>query len=326
MVAILLAVTMSSGGKKADAEKAQDNSKVSIVKAAIDFDAHKVIQPADIVVEEVKASEAPAGAVTDVASVINMAYSIGATKGDTLYQVYVEQPGIANQIDPGYRAVSLPVDTQGMMSGLIVDGDYVDVVFKARVDIRRVLTIAGVEIEEDGPYKLKNDGKDSGTGDTKTGDGEDTSSGDGLNIESTAGADGVPFQGKPGSEFTVTDAGNNLEPIAKLLVQNVKVIRVVAPGVTYDAQGQEIKAPTDENASQSNLNATGQLILQVTPVQAELLTFIQDQNHSYEVLVRGQDDAEIAKTTGITFSILMTDKTWGMPWPVPVAVPAADDK
>jgi hypothetical protein len=67
----------------------------------------------------------------------------------------------------------------------------------------------------------------------------------------------------------------------------------------------------------------GQLILEVTPQQAEAISFMQDKNHSIEVVVRGRDDHDIANTTGITFQILMTDGTWAMPWPKPVEAPAA---
>jgi hypothetical protein len=68
----------------------------------------------------------------------------------------------------------------------------------------------------------------------------------------------------------------------------------------------------------------GQLIVEVTPQQAEALAFIQDQNHSFEVVVRGADDHEVVSTTGITFQILMTDGTWSLPWPQPVIAPGGE--
>jgi Flp pilus assembly protein CpaB len=298
LVAVLMAITMSSGGDKADAQK-QDSGKIKVVKAAVDLEPFAVLSMADVVVEEIATDQAPADAATDVTMVLGQAYKPGAIKGDILRSSMLQAPGISNTIEAGKRAVSLQVDTQGMMSGLIMDGDYVDVVFKARVDLKRVLQItADAYVEEDGPYAINN-----------------------SIVPIKDGVDGEPqaVQGAPGSQFTVYDGGQNLEPVAKILVQDVKVIRVVAPGVRYDGQGQEVQRAEDETTSEDDF---GQLILEVTPEQAEVLTFIQDQNHSYEITVRAEGDHEIANTSGITFEILITDENWGLPYPKPVAAPS----
>lgn len=329
LVAVLLAITMTSGGNKTNADTKQDNSKTTIVKAALDFAPHQVIQPTDIVTEEVKTADLPAGALTDPAAIIGQAYQLSAVKGDVLYVAYVEAPGLSSQVSTGMRAASLSVDDQNMMAGLVMDGDHVDIVFKARVDLKRVINIIGVEVEEDGPYTLEDATKqgdssddasssDSSSDDSSNSDQEDSS----ANVPLLPNGETIPYQGKAGSEFTALDAGQNLEPVAKILIQNVKVIRVIPPGVKYDAQGQQIA--TGEQDTQT-LDQNGQLILEVTPEQAEVLAFIQDQNHTYEILVRGEDDTDIAKTSGVTFNILMTDKTWALPWPQPIAVPAEDE-
>ena len=290
VVAILLAITMSSGGNKADAQKEQDSSKVTVVKAAVDIEPHKVITSADIVTEEIDVKLAPSDFVADPSQILGQAYKLKAIKGDVLLAGFVEPPGIRNSIESGKRAVSLSVDAQGMMSGLIVDGDFVDIVFRARVDLRKVLQSSiGAEIDEDGPYSFKEIDADRSTEDTNQ-----------------------QYPGSPGSEFLVTDAGGPLEPVTKMMVQDVKVLRVIAPGVTYDAQGQQVAVPADGGPA---VETTGQLIIEVTPQQAEAITFMQDQNHSFEVVVRGENDHEIATTTGITFQILMTDGTWSLPYP-----------
>lgn len=49
--------------------------------------------------------------------------------------------------------------------------------------------------------------------------------------------------------------------------------------------------------NESNDQALGQLIRQVTPQQAEAIAFMQSESHSY----------------GVTFQILMTDGTWSLP-------------
>ena len=161
IVAVLLAITMSSGGNKTDAQQTTDSDKVQVVSAAVDFDAHKVIQPADIVVTTVKASEAPVGAVSDPTTIITQSYQLTAKKGDVLYQQYVEAPGIQNSIDPGNRAISLNVDTQGLMSGLVVDGDYVDIVFHARVSLQRIISMGGIEYADPGPQSQGQGSSDS---------------------------------------------------------------------------------------------------------------------------------------------------------------------
>ncbi len=293
LVAVLMAITMSSGGNKAEGQDDKDNGKVQVVKAALDLEPYKVIAMSDIVVEEMSADQVPADAATDVGLVVGQSYKIGALKGDILLSSQLQPPGISNSIDAGMRAASLSVDSQGMMSGLIMDGDYVDIVFHGRVDLIRVLQMPGVEIgEESPPYNLS--GVEPGVEDNE---------------------DSQQFQGAPGSEFYITDGGQNLEPVAKIMVQNVKVLRVVGPGVQFDGQGQEIQKSPDDTTSADEL---GQLIIEVTPQQAEMITFMQDQNHTYEVVVRGEGDNETVTTSGITFQILMTDENWALPWPEPM--------
>ncbi|MDQ2681901.1 MAG: Flp pilus assembly protein CpaB [Chloroflexota bacterium] len=312
LVAVLMAITMSSGGNKADGQEDKDPGKVKVVKAAVDLEPFAVLAMSDVVVEEMDADQVPADAATDASFVVGQAYKIGASAGDVLLNSQLQPPGISNLIAEGMRATSLYVDTQGMMSGLIMEGDYVDVVFHARIDLQRVLQAGGqVEVEEDGPYSISQIAPDNEQDDVQQ------------------------VQGAPGSEFTIKDGGANLEPVAKIVVQNVKILRVIAPGVRYDAQGQEIQG-VDDNTTVAD--EFGQLILEVTPQQAEMLTFAQDQNHAYEILVRSEGDTEIVETTGITFTILVTDETWSMPYPQPVTssgdetivtpaeeTPAADD-
>jgi hypothetical protein len=63
------------------------------------------------------------------------------------------------------------------------------------------------------------------------------------------------------------------------------------------------------------------VIVEVTPQQAEFVTFIQDQHQSYQLIVRAKDDHSIATTTGITYSVLATDPTWDLPWPTTITAP-----
>jgi Flp pilus assembly protein CpaB len=318
LVTVLLAITMT-GENKVDAQKEDDPGKVKVMQAAADFEPHKVIAMSDIVIVEMSTDEVPTDAATDTSLVLGQSYKIGAVKGDILLSTYLEAPGITNSIEAGKRAVSVQVDTQGMMSGLIMDGDYVDIIFDARVDLRRILEMQGLEVEEDGPYEIKfGSGDDESDQSGDTGDTENQDQGD--SGPDVAGIEAAPYQGKDGSEFTALDAGQNLEPVTKMLVQDVKVLRVIQPGVKYDGQGQQVQGASDGPGG-APADDMGQLILEVTPQQAEAITFIQDQNHNIEVVVRGTDDHEIAKTSGITFQILMSDGAWSMPWPQPIVAP-----
>lgn len=323
LVTVLLAITMTSGGNKADAQKEDEPGKIKVVQAAADFEPHKVIAMSDIVIVEMSADEVPADAATDTALVLGQSYRLGAVKGDILLNTYLEAPGITSTIEPGKRAVSLQVDTQGMMSGLIMDGDYVDIIFDARVDLRRVLEMQGLEVEEDGPYTIKFGNDNNSDSNDQNSDSENSDQNQDDSSPSVAGIEAAPYQGKDGSEFTVVDAGQNLEPVTKMLVQDIKVLRVIQPGVKYDGQGQQVQGVAEGSGVSGGAGDLGQLILEVTPEQAEAITFMQDQNHNLEVIVRGKDDHELAKTTGITFQILMSDGTWSMPWPKPIDAPEA---
>jgi hypothetical protein len=341
LVTVLLAITMTAGDGETDAQ--DDDTKVRVIRAAVDFDPHTVIGMSDIVIEELPVDQVPTDAATDSKQVLGMSYGLGATKGDILLSSYLEPPGITSQIAPGKRAFSLALDEREMMSGLIMDGDYVDVIFDARIDLNRIIGIYGLELHEDEEYELKDVGDAIGSI-------VEASEEDQSNDESTTGEEATEeenadiaaieallseiftspsYQGNPNSQFTITDEGGALEPSTKIMVQDVKVIRVVKAGVTYDAQGQQVDLGADAAAG-ADTSKLGQLILEVTPQQAEALSFMQQspedqyRYHDVEVIVRGKDDHEVANTTGITFEILVNDDTWSLPYPRPMVRPEED--
>ena len=326
LVAVLIGITMSSDNKVDGQVDETAPSKVKVVKALVDLEPYTLISMADVEVVEVPSDEAPAGAAGDLDSVINQAYTIRAATGDILLSSFLQLPGITSSIETGKRAVSLEVDTRGMMSGLIMEGDYVDLVFDARVDINRIIAIQGVEIMEDGDYVLADDddndeGDGDGDGDGDENNNEDEDDNDNQIIPGTEASD---YQGKPGTEFTITDSGLQLEPVTKMLVQDVKVLRVIKPGVEFDSQGQQVQGVAEGGSPGED--SIGQLVLEVTPQQAEAITFMQNSiddpyASKIEVVVRAKDDHEVASTTGITFQILIDDQTWSLPWPQPVTAP-----
>lgn len=300
LVAILLAVVSMSGGKKADAEKQAQVTKVKVVQAKTDVPAHQILTVEDLTVLEVSSDEVPADAVTNLTSTVGQAYRVPLIAGQTLQASQVEVPGLRNSIASGKRAMALPVNDVSMLSGLVQDGDYVDIVFRARIDLVRHLPTTAAEITEDGDYTLKEP----------------------VVIPPDLEQPNHPSAGEPGSEFEIRDDvgdAGQMEPVAKIMLQDIKVLRVVRPGEVYLGNGSK-----DESAgatSDGNEKATGQVIIEVTPEQAEFVTFIQDQRQTYQLIVRAKDDHSTVDTTGITYSILATDPGWELPWPKSVVAP-----
>src|SRR5687768_9898149 len=136
LVAVLLGITMTGADKPTIAQDKPE--KVNVVKPAVDFEPHTLISMSDVVVEGMGSDDVPPDAATDPALVLHQCYTLGAAKGDIILTSYLQPPGISNSIEAGKRAVSLEVDNPGMMSGLVMDGDYVDVVFQARVNLQRI--------------------------------------------------------------------------------------------------------------------------------------------------------------------------------------------
>jgi len=138
-----------------------------------------------------------------------------------------------------------------------------------------------------------------------------------------------PATGDPGSKFYIRDAGDLLEPVAKVIIQDVKVLRVVRAGESFAADGTlGGQAIGGDAPAQADEKSMAHLILQATPEQAEVLTFIQDaeNQHTYQVVVRGKDDHEQVNTTGVTFQLLATDEQWMLLWPQTVTAPRTQAK
>lgn len=341
VVAVVIFMMGMSGDKKADANPQNAPvEKVSVVQAAVAIPAHTILKPTDLVVVEMPVTDAPADAIKTTGEVLNMAYRLPLAQGQTLLKAQLEQPGIRNDIEAGKRAISLPVNEANMLAGLVQDGDYVDVVFKTRVNLVRLLPTNFAETPEDTPSYEYGAGKDDGDEDSDSGGGDSEEDESSSNLPATASgpilwvAAGFeidleihPYAGDPGSQFVIQDAGLQLEKVAKVLVQDVKVLRVVRPGESFGPDGSLAgQSATTDAPAQPNDDAKGHLILQVSPGQAEALAFIQDEenHHTYQIVVRGKDDHERVETTGITFEILATDEEWSMPWPQSVTAPEED--
>lgn len=305
LVAILLLVVSMNGDKKADAGNTGQSSKVKVVQAKADIPAHQILTIADVVLVEVSSADAPADSVTSIGTAVGQAYRVNLVTGQTLVASQMEVPGLRNEVAQGKRAMALPVDDVSMLSGLIQDGDYVDVVFRANINLVRDLpTMNGAKISEDNIYKIEKP----------------------IVLPPDLEQPNHPIAGDPGSQFEIRDDvgdSGQLEPVVKIMLQDIKILRVIRPGETYLGNGSRDSAVASDSKS-SNANtkeSSGQVILEVTPEQAEFVTFLQDQHSSFQLIVRAKDDHALATTNGVTYAILATDPTWDLPWPHSITVP-----
>jgi len=306
LVAVLLLVMNLQGGGKADANKTEAATKVTIVEAKADIAAYAVLKVEDLVEHEVDATVAPIDAASSIGEVIGQSYRTPLTIGQPLLRSNLVPPGLRNDITTGMRAVALPVDEVSAMSGLVQDGDYIDIVFNARVNLVRNVPTDVLMVPEDSIYEIK-----------------------GLMvIPPDLEMPNHPAAGAPGSYFfirdDVGDAGE-LEAVAKIMLQDIKILRVIRPGDEFQPDGSKSTESVSEGVSSAQGEALGQLIIEVTPEQAELVTFMQDKHHKYQVVVRAKDDHTKVTTTGITFEILATDAGWSLPWPEPMTAPDEEE-
>jgi Flp pilus assembly protein CpaB len=333
LVAILLIIA-SMGGDKTDAQSS-GSKKITVVQAANDVPAHSILLPEDLVTKEVASDQVPPDAVRTIGEVVGKSYRISLTSTQTLVASQVEQPGLRNDVAVGKRAIAVPVDQKNLFAGLIQDGDFIDVIFHARVNEVRLLPTNFADTPEDEPYYKYSSDKQN-TDNSNNGDQNNNQQDDQGAINSTSSGDSImwvppgveipqhPAVGDAGSQLFIRDDISDqqqLEPLAKVMVQDARVLRVVRPGEAYGADG----TINDEAAgalgnSSAETPVDGYIVVEVSLAQAEVLTFMQDEKHDYQVVVRGKDDHEQVSTNGVTFEILYQDGKYDLPLPGSVTV------
>lgn len=317
LIALLLAaMAFMGGGSQTEAKKEQKAAQVTVVEVQRDIPAHTILKAEDLLEVPVPETGVTPDMVRTATEALGQSYRVPLFKGQRLIASQLEQPGLANDIRPGMRAMALPVDTASLLSGLVQDDDYVDVVFKARVNEVRLLGHSmGPAPEDEGSYAFK---EDDGFG--------------WLPADLVDEFPGYPPAGDPGSQMYVRDdVGDpmNLEASVKVMLQDIRVLRVVRPGETFDANGQPVAQPVVEGASAETDEVPGFLVLEVNSKQAEMVSFIQDNRttvtnrHSYQVVVRGEGDHQQVNTTGITFELLAENAEYGLTLPASYTVPEA---
>lgn len=299
LVAVLLVgLVLLSGdgddGETTDAEPDGDEpQEITVVVAARDVPAHTVLTDEDIVEEVVQSDTVPDDVLRSPVEAIGFAYSIDLVAGQPLAESNRELPGLANQIESGHRAVTLPVEAVNLIGGQLRGDDRVDVVFSARVDLMRVNPTYPLEL----PDNLELD--------EIIGEDEEGEEGPGIVLPERGQeppGPSYPYPGEDGSRFWITDIVDG-DPIGKLIVQNVRVLRVVSPGDTLDGD-------TDEEQSF--------VILELDPVNAELVEYLQVAGE-FRLILRNPEDEEIVETPGVTLNELVD--SWGVLVPRTVRLP-----
>ncbi len=285
-LAVALAFLMfQNAGQSQAVERAPVTAKIFVANK--DVPAHQKLQEADLAEQTVDKDLLTGGEVLVKSDVIGRAPRTGLIKGQRVRLEEMEVSGLSNDIAVGKRAVAIPADRLAMAGGLLADSDHIDLIFSTKVNLSLVLPTRPIEVE--------------------------TSTAPDANIITTlpASPPGEPsayaLPGEPGSRFKVRGTGGGGDPVSKVLMQNIKVLRVV--GAAQPAQGQQQQA-----APQSDM-----LVLELTNEQAEVMKFILDNGASYSFTIRGKDDQDVANTSGITFDMLVTN--YQLPTPKSVRLP-----
>lgn len=291
----LLAVLMFRG---ADSGKAIQNiaPPVKILVAAQDIPAYTVLQDQLLVEQTVNSDQLKGTELTAKSQALGKASKVPLVKGQRLVKSDLADAGLSNDIVKGKRAVAVPVDRLNALAGLMRPGDYIDVIFSVKVSLLYVLPTRPLEL------------------DTTTAADRQTAT---LPADAPADPPAYAYPGDPGSRFKIQGAAAKGDPLAKVVIQDVKVLRVNVAATGAAVPGQAAPTPTPKAAAAST--PTDLVILELTDEQAELVKFILDNGASYTFTLRATGDHEVANTAGITFDLLVTN--YQLPAPKSVRLP-----
>jgi pilus assembly protein CpaB len=282
---------------------------VPVVVAARDIPANTVITADDIQVTEVPQDDVAPGTVQRVDQVVGQVASGPLVRGQRILQANLLVPGLGDLLQPGKRAVALPVDRVSALGGLIQPNDTIDIVYSVRITLTRVLPTQPLELVDATQGYAQQEGVELAPyGEPPTGP-------------------TYPFPGEPGSRFIVSDEGGG-SPVVKLVLQKIRVLQVIAgdrtvvPGMTAPqpaGEGTPTPVPETTPVPGTPLPPVDLLIIEVDPQQAEVITFLLDQQARYQVLLRSRGDDQDATTSGLTYDRLVSQ--YGLPVPASVRLP-----
>lgn len=288
-LAVALAFLMfQNAGQSKAVEKAPVTVKVvTVVK---DVAAHQKFVEADLGEETVDKDLLSGGEAFAKSEVLGSAPKLGMIKGQRVKKGDLETGGLSNDIAPGKRAVTIPADHLNLAAGLLRDSDYIDLVFSTKVTLSYVLPTRPIEV------------------DTATAAEAEIKAI--LPVSPPGDPSAYTYPGEPGSRFKIQGQGGKGDPVSKVILQDIKVLRVVAAPTQQQGQQQQQQQAAPQAAM---------LILELTNEQAEVMKFILDNGATYSFAVRGKDDHEPVQSSGITFDVLITN--YQLPTPKSVRLP-----
>jgi pilus assembly protein CpaB len=287
-LAVALAFLMfQNAGQSQAVEKAPVTVKVVI--AAKDIAPNQILRDTDLGEETVDKDLLTGGEALAKSEVIGLASKTGMVKGQRVKKPELAVAGLTNDIAPGKRALTVPVDRLHMAGGLLRDSDHIDLIFSTKVTLTTILPTRPIEI-------------DSATGP----EAEIVVT---LPVSPPSERSAYPYPGEPGSRVKVQGPGGKGDPITKVILQDVKVLRVVSAAPPAQGQQQQQQKAAD----------TDLLILELTNEQAEVIKFVLDNGATFAFAIRGKDDHEPVKSGGITYDVLYTQ--YQLPAPKSVRLP-----
>lgn len=259
-------------------------SEIVIVRAKRDVPAHTILKADDVEEIEVSSDQVTPDSVQSAGEVIGFSYSIDLVAEQRLLRSNLEQPGLANELAAGTRAIAIPVDQVNLLGGLLRDDDRVDIVYTISVSLIRVLPTEPLELPEELTLR------DIATT---------------LPLYGESPGATYPYPGEEGSRFLISDVPDG-DPQAKLVLQNLRVIRVVSGD------------STGTGGSQVSSGDGSYVVLEVNADQSELVTFMTNYG-KIQLVLRGPDDTETATTNGTNLEQMVNENAY--PYPKTVRVP-----
>jgi pilus assembly protein CpaB len=307
---------------------------VEVIEAAQDIPVNHVITEDDITVVEVEEGTVSPGTARSTGQVLGLAASGDIVNGQRVLMANLVTPGLSHIVNDGMRAVAVPIDRVNALGGMIRAEDHIDLIYSQTFELEdfyAALREMLDDMEQEQPPPPPAEGEEGE-------EGEEQPPAPDIEIPGLPeGMEELPLPFAPGSLVTVTTI-DGTEPVTKLILQNIRVLRVVAGDITVDDEGrivaaQDAPASDDESddagttpsPDDDRLPSADLLIVEVEPAEAELLKFMLDYDGLFQIALRGPDDSEVIETPGTTFRHMIED--WGLPLPQPAVVPddEADD-
>jgi len=303
VLAVLLGIiALSQRGQQATVTPTP--AGVPVVVAARDIPAGTVLTADDVQVERVAQGAAAAGVVQSPSQVIGLVTANALVKGQQITVANLQSSGVSVALQPGKRAIALPVDRVTGVGGLVQPNDTIDIIYSGRLTLTGLLPTSPLQSASDqkgfSPPQLT------------------------LPAPNQPTPAAYPFPGEPGSQVIISDGANGA-PVTKIVLQNIRVLQVLAgtqvissgattrPTSTTGTATPQPTQPGSAGGASASVPAVDLLILEVDPQQAEVIAFLVAQQAHYQVVLRARNDQDTAKTTGITYDRLFTDYALPMP-------------